>query len=174
MKDAELTTRRLAIIQEIVTYLEDTGKTNIQKIVYFLQESLGIELGYPFRMYHYGPYSDDLDGDLSLSQALGNITIMPDQNGFGYHVMPTDKASGSWPAELSPRREQIGDAIGKLGELSTWMLELYATIHFVSEVETEISREEVLTTVKSLKPKFTEHVIQSAYRNLQKAGLISV
>jgi len=172
MKDAELTAKRLSIVHEIVQILKDTGKTNIQKIVYFLQESVGVTLGYSFRMHHYGPYSDALDGDLSLAKALGHIEIEPDSEGFGYHVTPIKAASVSWSITIAPSREQIDNAISLLGSLRTWELELDATIHFVSELGASASEDEISNTVRSLKPKFTIETIRSAYGRLLDAGLV--
>ena len=88
MANEELLSRRIAVIRRIVGRHRDIGKTKIQKIVYFLQESVDVPLKYPFRMHYYGPYSDELDGNLSLTESIGYIDINPDPNGFGYHVTP--------------------------------------------------------------------------------------
>jgi hypothetical protein len=175
MQNPELTLRRLAIIKEIVTRLGDVGKTKIQKIVYFLQEAVGIPLVYPFKMHHYGPYSDDLDGDLSLAQAVGLVNIAPDMDGFGYHVTPgQDWGEALRLPELEARRKSIENAIDNLGSLEIADLELHATVHFVGNLDLEkrLTKEEVLSTVRSLKPKFSIQQIDSAYQSLQKAGLV--
>ena len=88
MVNEELLARRIELVREIVRSSGDIGKTKIQKIMYFLQESVGAPLMYPFRMHYYGPYSDELDGILSLTKSLRYIDINPDPNGFGYHVTP--------------------------------------------------------------------------------------
>ena len=59
MRDTDLRERRVAAIKLIVDRLKDTGKTKLQKILYFTQEEIGAPLGYRFRMHHYGPFSED-------------------------------------------------------------------------------------------------------------------
>jgi uncharacterized protein YwgA len=36
------------------------GHTLMQKLVYLLQSAVGIEVGYGYRLHHYGPYSEEL------------------------------------------------------------------------------------------------------------------
>ena len=77
MRNQELLDKRIAFIRRIVDRCDDIGKTKIQKISYFLQESVGAELGYRFRIHYYGPYSDDLDDALSFAESLGFVDIEP-------------------------------------------------------------------------------------------------
>ncbi len=168
----ELMLSRLALIREIVDQLEDVGKTQVQKIVYFVQEAQTIPLGYSFRMHHYGPYSDEVDGDLSLAVAMGYVDISPDADGYGYHITPAETATLHWPEPLSKHSDGVRHAIDTLGSLETWRLELYATAHFVGHLDQTLSREGVIATVGGLKPKFSEHTIREAIDTLQNAGLI--
>ena len=176
MENQELLSLRLAVIERIVSTCSDVGKTKVQKIAYFLQESVGVPLKYPFRMHYFGPYSDRLDSVLSFARALGAVDISPDPEGFGYHVTPgTENGSSRSPQyDISdhPRIEEIDKAISDLGSLETHTLELYATIHFISGTEREHSKQEVLDTVSRLKPKFSVDAIDHAYQTLQGAGLI--
>ncbi len=175
MKDHKLLNKRIAFIRRIVDRCDDMGKTKIQKISYFLQESLDVELGYRFRMHYYGPYSDDLDGALSFAEALGFIEIEPDPDGFGYHVTACEEES-PWPDRYDiPTQHdvtQIDDAIEILGGLETYELELYATIHLIGGPESERSREQTIKTVGKLKPRFTHDRIDGAYQSLENAGLM--
>ena len=81
MNNEELLDKRFAFVRRIVSQRNNIGKTKIQKICYFLQEAVGVELMYPFRMHYYGPYSDELDRTLSLASSVGFIDIMPDLAG---------------------------------------------------------------------------------------------
>ena len=175
MRQQELLDKRIAFVRRIVDRCEDIGKTKMQKISYFLQESVGVPLMYPFKMHHYGPYSDDLDRTLSLSESLGFIDIKPDWNGFGYHVTPSQE-EGTWSQEYNisedPNIEQIDQAIGTLVTLETYELELYATIHFVGGPGTKRSKEQTMEIVRKLKPKFTNEQIGAAYEFLKKEHFI--
>ena len=181
MTDQELLARRIAITQHIVNRCEDIGKTKIQKIVYFIQEAIDAPLHYPFRMHYYGPYSDELDGVLSLTKSLGYIDINHDPDGFGYHVTPVqEKREMSWrdydistDPDIKELTEVIDKAIDVLGELDTPQIELYATIHFIKKSpKGEVSKTDTLNTVMKLKPKFSRDEIDGSYNRLKKAHLI--
>ena len=175
MRDEELLARRLSVVQQIATLCDDIGKTKIQKITYFLQESVGVPLMYPFRMHYYGPYSDDLDGTLSLAQILGYIDIKPDSEGFGYHVTPSlGSVAGRFDeCDLSTDQIRAIERVTKiLGNLETADLELYATIHFIGRSRGGLPKDETLNTVGRLKPKFSKGTIDQAYQTLEQADLI--
>jgi uncharacterized protein YwgA len=57
------------------------GKTKLQKLVYLLRELKGVRVGYDFRFYNYGPYSDSLSGDLGYLQSLDAQSIL-----FGHRI----------------------------------------------------------------------------------------
>ena len=180
MGNEDLLARRVEVTRRIVRRHGDIGKTKIQKIVYFLQEALDVPLMYPFRMHYYGPYSDDLDGTLSLTKSLGYIDIDPDPNGFGYHVTSVEERENmSWQEydlsgdpETQELTESIDEAIDILGRLDTPQIELYATIHFISGLKANTTKEQALQAVKRLKPKFSVEEISHSYQSLQKANLI--
>ncbi len=176
MEDQELLSLRLAVIKRIVTTCSDVGKTKVQKIAYFLQESVGVPLKYPFRIHYFGPYSDRLDSVLSFTRALGAVDISPDPEGFGYHVTPGSEdgngLSHAYDLSKHPKIEEIDRAIRDLGSLETYELELYATIHFINGTDEEQSKQDVLEIVSGLKPKFNKDAIDRAYQTLERAGLI--
>ena len=175
MRNQELLEIRIAFIRRIVDRCDDTGKTKMQKISYFLQESVGVDLMYPFRMHYFGPYSEDLDSALSLTASIGLIGIEPDSQGFGFHLNLSNGQS-EWSQEYDiathPEIAQIDKAIDVLGKLEIYELELYATIHYIGGPKTARSKEQTLETVKRLKPKFSDVQIGNAYDDLKKAHLI--
>ncbi len=177
MRDDELLALRLSVVHRIVSLCGDVGKTKIQKITYFLQESVGIPVMYPFRMHYYGPYSDELDSVISLAQMSGYVDIKPDTDGFGYHVTPGPE-SDALPFEGIELRNDLEESMNTttdtLGALETSQLELYATIHFIGRSRQTISREEVLEIVERLKPRFSAQTITKAYSELGRAGLIRI
>ena len=62
-----------AVILSLINRLKEKGSwcggTNIQKASYFLQEMLGVELGFDFILYKYGPYSFELTDELTAMRA---------------------------------------------------------------------------------------------------------
>ncbi len=61
------------------------GKTQLQKLVYFLQKS-GVPLGYEYEIYHYGPYSFELSDDMDSLDSLGVLNVESDPNGYGFDI----------------------------------------------------------------------------------------
>jgi len=171
MDEQELLQQRIAIIRRIAELVPDSGKTSIQKTVYFLQEGLGVPLGYRFRMHYYGPYSEVLDSNLSLASGMGVVTVESDTQGDGYHVTP-GPSSG---AKLEPpmRQEKTDETIRSLGQLETSQLELLATMHFVRRLNSQLSENEVIRTVRRLKPKFSQDKVESAYQDVKTRGFLN-
>ena len=172
MRDTDLLLRRLAVIQLIVNEIADTGKIKIQKILYFIQGALDVPLQYKFRMHHYGPFSEDIESDISVMRAVGYIEINADAQGYGYHITPASEEELPWDDEIKKHREEILKAIASLAVLDASSLELFATVHFVQHLQDETSKRKVLDTVSRLKPKFTKHTIELAYDQLVKNKLI--
>lgn len=170
MDDRKLLMRRLAVIRRIADLAPDPGKTSIQKIVYFLQSGLEVPLGYRFKMHYFGPYSEELDGKLSLSNAMGIVEIKADSAGYGYHIKPGDFDVED--VEPTMIWEEIDETINELAELERPQLELLATIHFVQSIRSQWDRSEVIMTVRRLKPKFSEERIERAYRDIEEMGFI--
>ena len=176
MRDKELRGLRLAVVKRIVALCEDLGKTKMQKITYFLQMAVGAPLKYRFRMHYYGPYSEELDATVSFAQMLGYIDIVPDREGFGFHITPGAHSETNWFDEDTVHIddvEAIDRATKLLGSLEIVDLELHATIHYIDHVRGGLPKDEILQTVKKLKPKFSIDTIDGAYGNLSEAGLIS-
>jgi len=163
---------RFAVLHWLVSRLQDVGKIQLQKLAYFLQESYGIPLGYTFRMHHYGPYSRDLDNDLLKLRLMGFVDVQPDLSGYGFHVTPSCDADAAWASTLASYESKLRDGLEKLGGLPAYVLEIQATIHYVSELVEGASTENIEGIVHSLKPKFTPEVITKARKQLEEQGLL--
>jgi len=69
----EITPEPLKILQIIARYGEVKGKLALHKLIYTLQSSRTVDLGYRFINYSFGPYSKELEDDLKLLASLGLI-----------------------------------------------------------------------------------------------------
>ena len=161
-----------AVLHRLVSDLEDVGKIQLQKLAYFLQESYGIPLGYTFRMHHYGPYSRELDDDLLKLRLMGFIDMQAAISGYGFHVTKLCDAEPGWAKALARYESQLGDVIEKLGDMPAYLLEVYATIHYVSQLVEGASAEQIEGIVHHLKPKFLPDYIAAAREQLQQLGLL--
>jgi uncharacterized protein YwgA len=164
---------RLAILHEVISELDDVGKTQLQKLGYFLQEAFSVPTKYSFRMHHYGPYAEALETDIARLRLTGYVDIQPDPQGYGFHITSIDNPPEEWSRSIQPYVQSINDVIKTFGSRKTPELELAATIHFTKNLLSDASTDEVLSKVKALKPKFDGGYISKLHAELEEFGLLS-
>ena len=69
----ELQRQRLSAILAVVKRRgrQGLGRTALMKFLYFLQQVRGVDLGYNFTLYTYGPFDAAVLEDLSSTTSLG-------------------------------------------------------------------------------------------------------
>ena len=72
----------VALVRNAQTRL---GKTQVQKLIYFAQDS-GVPLNYEYEIYHYGPYSFELSHDLGSLDSLGILNVASEPSGYGFDI----------------------------------------------------------------------------------------
>jgi uncharacterized protein YwgA len=84
--------QRDAVLLSLIKEMKDKGswcgETHIQKAAYFLQELLGVPMGFEFILYKHGPYSFDLSDEVTAMRAdslLEYKTRVP----YGPNLFPT-------------------------------------------------------------------------------------
>lgn len=152
---------RRAFLWLLIRALGETGKTKLQKVVYFLQEKYGVPLGYRFRLHHYGPYSLDLEGDTSHLRWKGYAQVVPDSAGYGYHITAEEEAPPGRQAVEEGYQGALQAALDALGADDVDTLELRATVHFVSSIMGTDDIDSVVKEVAVLKPRFHRQLIRS-------------
>ena len=166
---------RFAIMATLVRQTGDVGKIQLQKLLYFLQTSLGVPLDYHFVMHHYGPYCVQIDDNLTILRAIEAANVTADEEGYGYHITPGKRDIAEVPGWVQLVR-QHEESIARLGEAfkdyPAWRLELAATVHYVHSLKPQLSLGELVEAVGQLKPKFTENDIRSAYQDLVSLRLM--
>ncbi|MCH8802203.1 MAG: hypothetical protein IH963_14980 [Chloroflexi bacterium] len=170
---SQLQETRLALVYGLVGILEDTGKIRLQKLLYFLQEACGVPTGFSFRMHHYGPYSEDLDTDLTRLKMGGYLNIVSDPQGYGFHVNVADGPDEKWQDIFDSKKTEIERTLALFGDKTPSQLELMATIHFVDRLHDHPKTKELVTVVNGLKPKFTSQYIETCCKELTENGLLS-
>src|SRR2546429_4005979 len=77
--DLDLPMERYGLIADLAYRMSQKGfafgKTALQKLVYFLQELYGIDVGYRFRPYNYGPFDSTLLAELDAVTGLDGVII---------------------------------------------------------------------------------------------------
>ena len=133
----------------------------LQKKVYMLQES-GLNLGYHFGWYVYGPYSPDLTKDaFDLSMQL---THAPKTMDKGTLTLGEQSALRKMNAFLS--------SVSKEDELAD-SLEIIASLHFLMKENPSLKESDIISKFMQLKgDRFRDRDVQESMRQLRKSGII--
>lgn len=86
-----------AVILSLVDNLQEKGswcgETHVQKATYFIQELFGVPLGFDFVLYKHGPFSFDLNDELTAMQADMLIELQPKPRPYGPSLVPIEGGS---------------------------------------------------------------------------------
>ncbi len=111
------------------------GETHLQKAAYFLQELLGVPLGFRFILYKYGPFSGELRRELGSMRSDGFLELVPQPAPYGpkLHATPVAERQlmGRWPKTLGRYDNHLDFVAEKLGRLGVAPLERLATALWV-------------------------------------------
>jgi uncharacterized protein YwgA len=135
--------------------------------VFFLKHLLSVPVGYDFVIYHYGPFSFDLDGDLVLLCFRRWLTT-DREPGYGPHYRPGPEAPQATDKGIAAVVPSIDQVVDLFGARRARQLELMATTYYVFKGLDGRQRDEgeALATVGRLKPHFSEDEIREAWREL--------
>ena len=177
---------RYGLIVELTKRMQDVspqfGKTAIQKMVFLLQEIYGVELGYDYSFYTYGPFSFDLSRDLKLIEYHGGLDISFVNSGTrGYRVKPGNKSDLFYEkAAHAICREglNLDMAIGEFGAYNARELELRSTIIYTDR-DLEINRkqygrDDFIKLIHNLKPHFELSYIAEVVADLKDKDFINL
>mgnify|MGYP000138560975 CR=1 FL=1 len=142
------------LVSKLNEKTEQVGKTTIQKMMYFLKRKGLVD--YEYTLYHYGPYSFEVEGELIRLESTGIIDVSWDPD-RGYFIR---LAEGYDLAELETGvKEAIDFLVEKFGQKRARDLSLIATVLYFYG---RLSESEIIETVKSLKPQFSELEVRKA------------
>ena len=164
---------RLDTVHRLISQTPRMGKTKLQKLAYFLQESERVPLGYRFKMHHYGPYSEALETDLARLRLAGHVNVSPDSSGYGFQITTNSSVPDEeWRGSVSPFSTEVTQILEVLGQWPIAKLELAATIHFVERLSRDATPKEVIEKTMALKPKFDAGYVFSVYDELVRLDMI--
>lgn len=150
----------------VENYGNISGKKAFQKIFYFLTEA-NVPTGLNYTLYHYGPYSSQLDYNSAQMELAGAISIIPKTRGYEI-TAGTKSGEFSQDESINEYKESIDGVLNKLPLKNPLMLELYSTTHYAAKVLKDIydnyEKNDVVTEVKQIKKdKFSIKQIEEAY-----------
>ena len=151
------------------------GRKAYQKLIY-LTKALGVPLEGSYRMYYYGPYSDEIAKELDY---MLSRDILRDQSN-SYCFISGGKAKSIVEENqkfINKYKSKLDKIINSFGTLEPMQLEIIATTHFIynnfKHLYNITDKCTIIDKVKKAKsPKFNEEQIVEAYDFLEKEGLI--
>lgn len=160
----------IAYISKNVT---DLGKTKLQKLVYLAKEIKKVSVGYSFRFYNYGPYSDKLAENLDYVRSLEGVKVDYDPSWNMYNIIPSKNADIliEKATDINAKKQQLDELIAEFGAKNARELELVATIVYLDRHE-HLTEAAMVNEVYRLKPKYTHTDIKNEIVTLKDKGYI--
>lgn len=107
------------------------GRKRFQKIIFLLQEQFGVDFGYRFTAYLYGPYSAQLQNDIDILAQTGYLKASKMGELFFYEITPLGQQNAAqiekeYGTELAKKlREHVSNlSESDTEELVTWSKQL--------------------------------------------------
>lgn len=176
--NAEISWERYALIADIIERFGAAnfrlGKTALQKMIFLLQRSFGVDCDYSYTLYTYGPYSSDVARDLDVVAGLGGAQIDYDFSFAGYEIHPGPASAelrgraASFLVEIGPKMDRL---VGDFGGYTAKELELRSTVVYLSKPGR--TRTDLIRQVHEVKPHFSPAQIDTAVSELEKKGYVS-
>lgn len=175
---------RIAVLARMIKASPGLGRTQLMKLCYFLQEMKGVDLGYDFRLFNYGPFDSEVLSDLattcSQDAVVEKMVFYP--RGYGYSITPgpdSDRLCRELEASDAELTSQIDEIVREFGSFGAAELELRSTIFFVDrELANEgekVPTDTLVERVRQIKPHFDNAtILQRVTEMARKAWLQSL
>ena len=152
---------RWSILLELISELKNAGswcgETHIQKSAFFLEEMLGVPLDLGFMMYKYGPYSFDLNDDLTALRAYNYVSLEPQPPyGVTYSLKDEEnKLKKFYEDDIEEYSKKISSVAETFGNKTVVELEKLATAFFIYEKEDIKDVNSIAKRLNEIKPHVT-------------------
>lgn len=148
----------LATVEELRRHGSWCGRIHIHKLLFFVKAANLAEPPFEFELYHYGPYSFDLDSQIADLEMYGQLDRVFTRPGYGpqYSVVDEDH-----PYLETPNANAIHRVAEFFGPRSGKDLELLATALWALKIE-GLSGDKLVQRVLELKPHFDNSQIKAA------------
>jgi len=150
--------KRSAIVISLIEHLRKKGswcgETHIQKTTYFLQELLKVPMEFEFILYKHGPYSFDLNDELTAMRA-DMLVELKSQQPYGPSIVPgptSEQLKRLFPKTLKRYKDKVVFIADHFSKCDVAELERLATAFFITH-ETHIhNKEKIATHINKIKP----------------------
>ena len=148
------------------------GETHLQKAVYFLQVLLSVPLEFEFVLYKHGPFSFELQDELTSLRAYDLLRLEPQSNGYGPKLSVSESGQAlkkRFPKTISEHHkaiEWVADHLSKKGVVD---LERLGTALYVSREEDMAGKpeDEIVERIVELKPHITKDQASEALQKVR-------
>jgi uncharacterized protein YwgA len=116
---------------------EVVGKIRLQKVVYLLDQ-LGLNSGFSYEYFHYGPYSEDLAEKVEDDVVFGQLHASQRRrlsDGVPYVAYSAIEPGDGDKLETRLPLQRVRSALTEMQRHSATVLELAATIHWLVSLE---------------------------------------
>jgi uncharacterized protein YwgA len=154
----------LTLLEELKKRGSWCGETHLQKATYFLQQLTGVPLGLEFVLYKHGPYSFDLNDEITALRADQLLTVQP-RSPYGPSLYPSEGGRtlyDRYRQTLGNYTDAIRFVADRLGPKNVTDLERLGTALYVSTLAPTADRETRSKKLQELKPHVrTEDAIRA-------------
>jgi len=146
------------------------GKTVVQKMMYLLiREGVG---DFRYSMYHYGPYSSAVSGELNFAESSEIVDINWIEE-KGYSIKPGSTLSKFEDLLTEEDKEKVNEISVKFGKFNAGALSLIATALFLED-NYDVAADELPQLVHRLKEKYDVSYIKKILKEAEIIEDISV
>jgi hypothetical protein len=167
--------QRAALLTELVEQMHDhdswCGETHLQKATFFLQELLGVDLGYDFVVYKHGPFSFDLRDELGSFVSDNLVRYQPQVPPYGPRITVTEEGESVqeiYPKTVARHVARISFVAEKLDGRGVIDLERLATALYVTLEKPQAGAEQRALMLRELKPHIPELAARNAVREVDE------
>jgi len=143
------------------------GETHIQKAIYFIQEMMGVPIGFNYTIYKHGPFSFDLSDELRDLRAdlLLEWEVRPDPYGNSLKLTPiSEEILEKIPQTISRYGPAISFIAEEFGSKGVKDLEKISTALYVTMNPAENGSCSRTQRIHELKPHISVTEAESALR----------
>jgi hypothetical protein len=172
---------RCALVVELATRLRSRGswcgETHLQKALFILQDLSKSNFGYKFVIYKHGPYSFELDSELTAMRAANVLEYQFPREGYGPSIAPTSFGE----RVLKVNEKNIQGYFPIISFLSEWFaasdvrhLEKVATAYYITKKNPRDPAIERAKKLNALKPHVDIQAAEDAIRIVDEKRKLAI
>ena len=148
----------LRAVEELNRVHSWTGKTHVNKVLFLA--SLKAEMPFDYILYKHGPFSFDVDDELSEMQSYKGVTAVGvGQYGSRFEPGPSGEFVKNFAEIIPERMAAIQAAADLAGNRDVTGLEALATSAWVIKKEGQDEKDQVARRVSQLKPHLPKKLV---------------